>query len=323
MIQETFEKSKNTLAATNEDLACIDDTCQQSTYSVSYYDSIRKQKEDYRTNNIMLQKKVESYYIQIEELNDCLKMTNENLDLAQNRCITLHRELQNKANLETLVQSLLALVRKLELKIEHLVNENVQLQKANQENVVLITRLKGEIEVDANYASQCNDPILTQDVKDFTLNSYIRESSGLENGFVKRDYEEKIKKVLEDKQMEIEEERIRNKNQMDQYNAHLDVLSKKVQSLVNVNEGLGKDLEMLKQEFANYKVIVTSILQEVSNCISNLNNHDLEIQGLIDSLPEGGFKKNTEVVRFREVYGMLKQDIFDAEKLLEERKVLV
>jgi len=323
---------RGSLVAEEELLAASIETGEHgaSYYSLTYYEALRKKIEEYRSLNVMLQKKVEGYYIQIEELNNALKLTNENLDSAQNRCVTLQKELQNKSNLETLVQSLLGLINKLETKIEALVEENVSLQRANQENVLIITRLKSQIEETNSllpkdlYHPSFNGLEETLE-NSMTNNNYRhKESAALEIEFLKKEYDLEISKIAEAKQKEIDEERIRNRNVIERSAAQLDLLSSRIQSLVAVNEEQGRELEDIKTDFANYKIVVVSILQEAGKSIENVRNYDEEIQALLGSLLEGTAKKGiVEVAKLRDIYGMMRKDVADAEKLLEERRVMV
>ena len=322
------QKYRGSLVMEEDVLTATVDEHGMSYYSLSYYDTLRKKIEEYRIHNVMLQRKAEGYYIQIEELNDALKLTNENLDNAQNHCITLQKELQNKANLETLVQSLLALINKLETKIEALVDENVSLQRANQENVLIITRLKSQIEETASvlpkglgYNPSFNG---LEETQESSMMNRQKETTALEIEFIKREHELEICKVTEAKQKEIDEERIRNRSAIERSAAQLDLLSKRIQSLVAVNEEQGRELEDAKTEFANYKIVVISILQEAGRSIENVKNYDEEIQSLLGALVEGNAKKNiVEVAKLRDIYGMMRKDVADAEKLLEERSVMV
>jgi len=324
------QKIRGSLVVEEDVLTATIDEHGMSYYSLSYYDALRKKVEEYRTRNVLLQKKVEGYYIQIEELNDALKLTNENLDTAQNHCITLQKELQNKANLETLVQSLLALINKLETKIEALVEENVSLQKANQDNVLIITRLKSQIEETASMLPKeliNNNPSFTglEETLESSMMNRQKETTALEIEFIKKEHELEICKITEAKQKEIDEERIRNRSAIERSAAQLDLLSKRIQSLVAVNEEQGRELEEAKTEFANYKIVVLSILQEAGKSIENVKNYDEEIQSLLGALIEGNnAKKNiVEIAKLRDIYGMMRKDVADAEKLLEERRVMV
>jgi len=317
------ERARRASKTIDDEFVSLDEN-NSAYHSLSYYDCLRKQIERYRTNNVLLHKKVENYYSQIEELNDTLKQTNENLDLAQNRCITLQRELENKVNLETLVQTLLTLINKLETKIESLVEENLSLQQANQENILVITKLKNQIEEEGQILPK---GLLRQDssgLEDTAEGSILRlkETTQLEVEFLKKGHEAEIKKAIEAKDKELEEEKIKQKVHLDRYNAHLDVLGKKVQSLVTVNEELGRELEIQKADFTNYKIVVVSILQEASRSVENLKKYDGDIENLLNLLLERNGFDNTEVIRLREINSMMKRDVADAEKLLEERKLL-
>ena len=112
-------------------------------------------------------------------------------------------------------------------------------------------------------------------------------------------------------------ERVNHKNQIEKYNTNLEILSGKIQALVSVNEKLAKELEIMKMEFTNYRIIAWSVLQEMRKSLDNFRKYDEDMQSEFDRLKENDLEK------LKEVYTVLKNDILYVDKLIEDRRKLI
>jgi len=295
---------------------------------ISYIDLLQKQIQDYHSKNSILQKKIDKYVAQIESLNETLAQTNQNLDLAQNKCITLEKELANKNKLETLIKSHLVMISNLEVKIQNLASENGRLQKLNEENLVLIEELRAQLEeaqtlklekeIGKNMENNNLKPPRASEPRNSSP-SKNNDSLALEIDFIKKDYEEKIKNAVNQKEMEIAVERINHKNQIEKYNSNLEILSGKIQALVIVNEKLARDHEILKMEFTNYRIIAWSVLQEIRKSLDNFRKYNTEIETELISLGE----KIPEAKKLKDIYSELKLHILYVDQLIEDRRKLI
>jgi len=292
---------------------------------------LKKQLGDYKSANVILHKKAEKYLLQIEDLNGALKQANENLDALQNKYITLEKELINKNKLESILNTHINLMKKLETKIYSLTEENALLQQANEENLVVITELKSQLEeggglqtyyVDAESGTKFTTPPRSSRRYSDSRPSYLSpcrspDTIALEREIINKKCDEKVKKVHHEHDMTIRAERIKHKNQIEKYNMNMDVLSRKIQALVAVNEDLGKEFEMLKVEFTNYRTLSWSIVQEIKKYLENFKKHD--------DLIERGISEYAEIHDFKaqelqNAYERLKSDILNINDVIEERR---
>ncbi len=292
---------------------------------------LKKQLGDYKSANVILQKKAEKYLLQIEDLNGALKQANENLDALQNKYITLEKELVNKNKLESILNVHINLMKKLEVKIHTLTEENILLQQANEENLVVITELKSQLEEaaprihDAESGTKFTTPPRSgRRYSGDARASYLSpcrspDTIALEREIINKKYDEKVKKVHHEHDMTIRAERIKHKNQIEKYNMNLDVLSRKIQALVAVNEDLGKEFEMLKVEFTNYRTLSWSVLQEIQKYLENCKRYDEVIEKSILDITVGN---NTDLKAqdLRTAYDRLKSDILNINDVIEDRK---
>lgn len=147
----------------------------------------------------------------------------------------------------------------------------------------------------------------------------MSESVQLEVEFMRKDYEEVVKKIKNDHEMVIAVERVNHKNQIEKYNSNLEILSGKIQALVIVNEKLSKELEVMKMEFTNYRIIAWSVLQEMRKSLDNFRKYDEDIMKQMECV--GGNVEELE--KLKEVYTVMKNDILYVDKLIEDRRKLI
>jgi len=305
-------------------------TSRTETTKVTSPELLRKQLGDYKSANVILQKKAEKYLLQIEDLNGALKQANENLDALQNKYITLEKELVNKNKLESILNTHINLMKKLEIKIHTLTEENVLLQQANEENLVVITELKSQLEEaaprihDAESGTKFTTPPRSGRRSSDSRPSYLSpcrspDTIALEREIINKKYDEKVKKVYHEHDMTIRAERIKHKNQIEKYNMNLDVLSRKIQALVAVNEDLGKEFEMLKVEFTNYRTLSWSVLQEIQKYLENCKKYDEVIEKSILDITAGN-NSDLKAQDLRFAYERLKGDILNINDVIEDRK---
>lgn len=284
---------------------------------------LKKDIEGYKTMDENYQKELEGCKEQIEKLMISLKKTNEEKDTLNKRNETLEEELSSKEKLKILVKSLLEKIEGLETKIGSLLEENINLQAAKENNLQLISNLKNEMEEkNAQFVTICledsKDKSFDQrteltllQVKDFNLSSAIVSP---------KNWDDAAGRALQVKETEFEEERAKYKIQIEQYNHNLEQLISKIQTLVKINETIGRDLEYLKYEFKSYRTLVWSVFQETKKHLDKVKDHDDQVE-VYFTTKSGDDAQNFSFLL--DAYYVLRREAISIDFLLEERKSFI
>ena len=215
---------------------------------------------------------------------------------------------------ETQVTVLTSNFKELEQKLDSLTQENSQLKKQHENNLVVISSLQNQIDEQSIEARSLSllDPCAKGELESIPAKELMISELDMQI-----ESQEAINKALEAKEQEIQEERVKYKAQIEQYNTNLDMLVQKIQILVKINENLTKDMEYERYEYTNYRAAVWSVYQQAKRCLENVKYSDTEVEKYFKA-GEDNLQRDFDTLLH--TYYAIRNETMKIDAMLEERK---
>jgi len=159
-----------------------------------------------------------------------------------------------------------------------------------------------------------------------TFNSLMQENSqngrfyAIQSGTgsieaMRQDYEQR----LNQKENELQTERMNHTTMVERYNTNLLVLESKIKSLINFNDKITKDGEVMRMDHSNFRMVAFSVLQEVKKKIEEFKKYYSTVDDTIAWM-KNSYIGYPDAERLNDAKENVKKTIDQMEKLVEERK---